>query len=269
MNINIRIITLNTKSNNSLELISAIKHQGLDASFFIGADGRKSLPNLNASEIVNQNQCLKYRLSHLSNSEIGCYLSHYRCILEEYNKGTDKLCILEDDVIIEDDFSSCVSLIFNLENKYELIKLTALKIQKRKPSVKLNESYIITRPSKGTLGTQGYIINRAGMKKVIRKGMPIQKPIDKFYDHFWESLIHTYSIEPYIIWEKKSASSILKPKKNLDASYKDIFKFKIYKIQRSINRFFYKIKYIRSYYPNSKIADFHWKTTRKIKKKYK
>lgn len=262
----IKIITLDPESKTSLELLDSIRNQGLKATFFNAVDGRKNYPRLLNNESVDQEKCFQYRLSHLSSGEIGCYLSHYRCILEEYNNGTETLCILEDDIFIEPEFSTYVTLIFNLETNYELVKLTALKMKKRKVSLTLSNGFKITRPTKGTLGTQGYVINRLGMEKLLKKGMPIVKPIDKFYDHFWESDINTFSIEPYIIWEKETLSSIEKPKKKYKADFFKKITYKHLKITRSFKGLIYRIKNHASFYPNSKIDNFNWKTVRKLKK---
>lgn len=263
MNYRINIITLDKNSSSAVKLLESIRKKNMEANFYSAVDGRKTPPDLLRGESVDQNKSEEYRLSTLNNAEIGAYLSHYRCIKSAYEEGIENLCILEDDINIEKDFSSILKKLIDLPKEYEFIRLMELKRCKRKIINKISGKYLLTRPEKGTLGAQGYLINREGMKKVMAHAMPIWKPIDKYYDHFWEINLQSFSIEPHIIWETLSETSIKKPNFKPKVSFKKLTYWKIQKIKRSLKRKIYIIKRRKEFYPKSKSDMKMGKTQRK------
>ena len=263
MKTDIKIITLFPDSETSLKLQNKIKQQQGIATFFAAVDGREKTPELLSGEQIDTQRTINYRGNRLNSSEIGCYLSHYRCIYEAYNNNIDKICILEDDVDIEDSFYEHLQHIFALPDHFEMIKLMELKRCKRKIAHALSETHQLTRPEKGTLGAQGYIINRAGMKKILQEGSVLWQPIDKLYDHFWETNVHTFVVEPHLIWERETDSSIIKPSfKKPQTSHKNIA-WHLRKLKRSIHRKIYILKRARDFYPHKKAQQQQGKTNRK------
>jgi len=263
MSYRIKIITLDVKSNHPQELLKKIRNQDMEANFFDAVDGRKSLPNLLEGESINQKKSEQYRLSALNNAEIGLYLSHYRCIKSAYEDGIEHLCMLEDDIGIEEQFSSILKKLMELPEKFELIRLMELKRCKRKIITKIDETHKLTRPEKGTLGTQGYIINRQGMEKIINNAMPIWKPIDKLLDHFWETNLQVFVIEPHIIWESPSESSIKKPNYKPKISLKRKILWETQKLKRSLKRKAFIFSRRNEFHPKSKTNAKMGKTQRK------
>lgn len=263
MNNRVRIITLDNLSKQAGELMKSINSENIDLDFFTAIDGRAIFPKLLDNETLNQKQAFKYRLSTLNSAEIGAYLSHYRCIKEAYKNNINSLCILEDDVVVEPEFNSILNHLLSLPREYEFIKLMDLKRCKRKETKQLNEKYSIFRPIKGTLGAQGYVINQEGMKKIVESGMPICKPIDKLFDHFWEIDLKLFSIEPHLIWERESSSSIKKPDFKPKKSIPILLFWKIKKLTRSIRRRVYILKRAKHFYPNTKTLKKMGKTKRK------
>ena len=263
MSYKIKIITLNKESKNSKELLNSIEKQGLTAELYDAIDGRNTIPKLLKNESIDQHRSEKYRLSILNSPEIGAYLSHYRCIQSAYEQNIKKICILEDDVNIDTDFGSTLNQLLDLPEKYEFIRLMELKRCKRKIVKNINEKHLLTRPEKGTLGAQGYLLNRAGMKKIIDNAMPIWKPIDKFYDHYWEIDLQSFSIEPHLIWETLSESSIKKPNFRPHIDFYTSALWTLQKLKRSIKRKIYILKRRVEFYPKSKSSIKMGKTIRK------
>ena len=211
MEIPVHIITLTPQAPPVQELKEQLVAQGITAILSSGVDGRKEMPPLQEGESINQHRSLKMRMIELTPSEVGCYLSHYRIIKKAYQSGIPEVCILEDDVLIEKDFKRILQEIEGLPDEVEFMRLMGLKQHKRKLISLLDHTHWLTRPIKGLCGTQGYVINRIGMQKVIEAGASISEPIDKFFDHFWNIPLKSYSIEPHLIWERpRTSSSITK-----------------------------------------------------------
>lgn len=211
MKTTIAVITLNPDSKKVHELLSLLADQDLRYEVVLGTDGREKFPPLEEGESLDQSKSLKMQLVELTTSEVGCYLSHFRTIKNAYDEGLERICVLEDDVLIESDFKKVLSLIEKLPDEIEHIRLMGLKRHRRKNVCKVGENHRLTRPVKGPCGAQGYVLSRCGMEKVLQHGHVISEPIDKFYDHFWNTNLKSYCIEPHIIWERPIVeSSIIK-----------------------------------------------------------
>lgn len=251
MKITIVVITLNPASEQVQELLNLLAKQNLKAVVTMGVDGRKGFPPLEDSEKMDQNTALNKQLIELTASEVGCYLSHFRTIKNAYSENWERICILEDDVLIEPDFKEVLDAIEKLPDEFEHVRLMGLKRHKRKSLFKMGKHHQLTRPVKGLCGTQGYVLNRRGMEKIIRQGNDITKPIDKFYDHFWEIDLQSYCVEPHIIWERPIIrSSILKLSRGKAAKpiAKRLRKHAI-KLQRGFKRRIYIMKHWNDFFP--------------------
>lgn len=264
MKTSIAIITLNPTSEQFQELLGLLSGQGLNAKIVEGVDGRKNFPSLEGEESLNQNRSLKTQLVELTKSEVGCYLSHFRTIQNVYNKGLERICILEDDILIEPDFKEVLNATEKLPDEVEHVRLMGLKRHKRKEVCKLNKNYQLTRPVKGLCGTQGYILNRSGMKKILQNGSTIAEPIDKLYDHFWEIDLKSYCIEPHVIWERPIVESSI-VKLSRDKAAKPFSKFlrkHIIKLRRCFKRRAYILRHWNDFFPSTKPAVPMGKTAR-------
>jgi glycosyl transferase family 25 len=250
----IKIITLHPDSEKVRELTSQLTGQGLKYEIVDGVDGREAFPSLEEGESIGQLEALKIRQVELTKSEVGCYLSHFRTIKKSYTAGFERVCILEDDVLIEPDFGEVFRSLENLSDEFEHIRFMGLKLHRRKNVCQIGKRHQLTRPIKGVCGAQGYIINRCGMEKVLQKGHVITEPIDKFYDHFWNTKLRSYCVEPHIIWERPIIkSSIVKASRYVAAKPlgKRLRKH-IIKLQRGFKRRVYILKHWSDFLPAKK-----------------
>ncbi len=213
MSIPCRIISLNPSSAMALALAEELRTQRVAFEFIAAVDGRQGTPQLQGRERFDDRKALIRHGRLLRAAEIGCYLSHYRAIQHAWDEGLPRLCLLEDDVGLESDFAKALGAIEQLPEEAEMVRLMGLRIRKRKVLSVLPdmESHRLVRPERGWCGTQGYVINRAGMRKVLDTAWRIYEPIDKFYDHFWEYDLRHYGVEPHVIYEHEHPSSIQKP----------------------------------------------------------
>lgn len=250
------VISLDEACEQTVALLTSLRKQGVDASVFNGVDGRQSRPPLQGREKINKSQSILRHKKILTSSELGCYLSHYRIILKAYNDNYDRVCILEDDVILEDKFGVCLNQLLCLPEEYEMTRLMALKIRKRKvvkPVFDDCDSHDLVRPERGWCGAQGYLLNRSGMKKILDAGCSIFEPIDKLYDHFWEFNLKLYGVEPHVLYEQREVSNIQKtptgrPRRGVAFN----IVFHLYKGFRSLKRHLYLNRFRSEFYPATK-----------------
>ena len=237
-------------------LLASLHQQGIDASIFHGVDGRQSMPPLQGREKINKMQSIFRHQQMLTSSQVGCYLSHYRVIKKAYDEGYDRVCILEDDAILEEKFGAGLKQLIDLPEEYEMTRLMALKIRKRKIIKSLfenNDEHVLVRPERGWCGAQGYLLSRAGMKKILDNGSDLFEPIDKLYDHFWEFDLKLYGVEPHLVYEKREESNIKKTpptKPRMGVVFK--IGFHLYKGFRSLKRHLYLYRFHSEFYPASK-----------------
>lgn len=204
------IISLDPEQENAKKLAADLLAQGFDVRFFPAVDGRSGLPSLNAGESISAWRSLVYRGAELTPSEVGCYLSHYRLIKQAYDEGQSQVLIFEDDVALEGDIYALIERIVDLPQHHHLVRLMALKIRKRKGLIDLGGTYQLTRPIRGALGTQGYVLNREGMRKVLAFGAKLTMGIDNLFDSFFLYGLKCYVVEPHAIYEIESPSFVKK-----------------------------------------------------------
>lgn len=205
------IITLNPGGEAVQHLLRDLAAHGVTAETIAGVDGRNGMPALRADERLAPATTRWRHLCELNGSEVGCYLAHLRALRRAYDSGLERICILEDDVELEPAFGTVLAELERLPDDVEMIRLMGLKIRKRKIVQTLADGvHQLVRPERGCLGTQGYLVNRAGMKKILDYGSRIFEPIDKLYDHFWEYDLRLFGVEPHLILESARPSSIVK-----------------------------------------------------------
>lgn len=139
---------------------------------FIDAIDGKLLEESAKKNIIDEKRILKNYKRTLTDGEIGCALSHrlaYKIMVEE---NISKAVILEDDVILNDNFSKCLSELSKLNKKNYIIKLDksvgdcktiALFGKKSIGAFRLCKSYT------GVVDARGYYIDLIAAKKILSK----------------------------------------------------------------------------------------------------
>lgn len=245
------IITLDPDKPAVRKLLAELAAQGVSAETIAGVDGRAGVPALQPGERLAP-QITRWRhLCELSGSEVGCYLAHLRALQRAVDEGRERICLLEDDIELEPDFARLLAELERLPDDVEMIRLMGLKVRRRKVVRTLADGvHRLVRPERGCLGTQGYLINRAGMNKVLAHGRTIFEPIDKRYDHFWEYDLRLYGIEPHLIWENTGSSSIVKS--NIARARVALWLYALHpigKLLRSLQRHRYLWHHRTEFYP--------------------
>lgn len=236
MNVTAWIIALNPENPVAKALQQTLCEQGIDASIRQAVDGRQQMPQLQGKEQLSQKKAMSYRRAPLTSSEVGCYLSHYRLIREAYDNGLSHICLFEDDVVAEEGIGDLIRGIAQLDDKHHLVRLMSLKVRKRKVLQELPAGHTLVRPLRGALGTQGYVVNRAGMKRILDFGATIYMPIDKLYDSFFLFGLHCFSVEPHAVYELVRPTSVKKIATKGDTSFAINAAWHWNKLHRSLMR---------------------------------
>jgi glycosyl transferase, family 25 len=242
MNMSAWVISLNNQSENTKKLMADLGTEGLAPQLFGAVDGRQGMPKLQTGEKVSSLRSLINRRRLLTSTEVGCYLSHYRLIKRAYQAGDSHVLIFEDDAVLEPNFGDVVKEIVQLPDHYHLIRLMARKVRKRKILADLTPPYRLTKPIRGALGAQAYILNRAGMEKILTQGKVLSMPIDKLYDSFFLFNLNCYCVEPHCIYELDHPTQIDKAYDQIDKRLLLQLAWRANKLYRSVRRRIYSFK---------------------------
>ena len=142
--------------------------------------------------------------------ELGCYASHFAAWTEFLEGSADQLLVLEDDTIVDWGFLAKVAAV-----DLEAAGIVYLRLYAKRPcafrtllqnAIERQRSVIefLDRP----LGTQGYLLTRAGARRLVPHCRRVRRPIDDELDRSWDHGIPTLCVFPFPVIEESTASSI-------------------------------------------------------------
>ena len=176
---------------------------GLSFEFFDGVYG-KTLSEQELAQI-DYHYLEEFDKRRMTAGEIGCAISHIR--LYEYIRAQNiaEAIILEDDAVLSTSFKRIMADLANiLPSRYEILFFEHGKA-KSYPFIKrtLYEGYRLVRyryPSKnsrrGIMQATAYMVNLAGIEKLLAHAYPIRMPADFLTGFIQQTGIHAYGIEP-------------------------------------------------------------------------
>jgi glycosyl transferase family 25 len=142
--------------------------------------------------------------------ELGCYASHYAAWVAFLETDADQLLVLEDDTIVDWGFLAKLVTV-----DLAAAGVTYLRLYAKRPcafrtvlqnAIERQRSVIefLDRP----LGTQGYVLTRAGARRLVTHCRRVRRPIDDELDRAWDHGIPTLCVFPFPVIEESTASSI-------------------------------------------------------------
>lgn len=137
--------------------------------------------NLNAEEMAasyNDNKAKRHQCRSLVSAEIGCALSHVRVYENIIKEKIPCACILEDDVILPDNFISVLNkLEIKLNNLIPQVILLSPAIYKENAAIQIDENYQLKQYKSGYY-TSSYIVNQAAAKTLFKELFPVNDVAD-------------------------------------------------------------------------------------------
>ena len=182
---------------------------GLQVTFVSGVDGR----NLTADQRSRYNPAKARRIygCEMTNSEIGCYLSHYSVYARMTHEGIDTALIIEDDISCADDLKHIIEQLARLRaSAWQVVRLQSTKKSVSspassrafgKPVGKVGERDLCQLQN-GVLGGCAYMIRRPAAEAMLRYGRKIFMPIDQALDRYWENGIVPFVVRPLPVWHE-------------------------------------------------------------------
>ncbi len=142
--------------------------------------------------------------------ELGCYSSHYAAWGMFLDSGAPQMLVLEDDTIVDWGFLKKLVTV-----DIQAAGIPYLRLYAKRPcafrevlrdAVEQQRTLIeyLDRP----LGTQGYLMTRAGARLFVRHCREVRRPLDDELDRSWEHGVACLGIFPFPVIEQSTASTI-------------------------------------------------------------
>jgi len=132
----------------------------------------------------------------LSRAEIACYLSHRLCWQKVLDEDVDSALILEDDVFLKPEIDRILPALVDNPEDWDLVKLYNVGHRNKRTIRSLGHSYHVTEPSTISRGAVGYLVSRAGARKLINGNKPFGRPVDMDIKHWWEKDLRVLVVDP-------------------------------------------------------------------------
>lgn len=165
---------------------------------FVEAVYGKALTQHEVNRVYSENETGR----SLSRGEIGCALSHreiYRAIVKE---GIGTALILEDDIELDENIEEVIDAVEGFPVDWDIVLLGHHTRFSRSVGAKssvwwskrISKNYRLNRLAETGLGTYGYLINRRGAKKLLKRLDTIKKPIDHYTGS--DKDVNVYAVNP-------------------------------------------------------------------------
>jgi glycosyl transferase family 25 len=205
---NIFVINLERSIDRRLKIQKRLNELEVQFSFINAVDGR-SLSNEEKS-LYDDAAVNKKMHRSLSPGEIGCYLSHIKVWEKIVTEKLPWAVVLEDDIIIDDDFPQIISNIQTLPIKWDVIRLSGLCHVPTIQLLGIHTTYSVSVPLGMPSGTQGYCVSQGGARKLLAHSKPLPGTVDtSALDAFFEVGLKVMSIQPYPVKEDPLEQSLI------------------------------------------------------------
>jgi len=198
------VISLANAEQRRAQFAHAASDAALDWSFF---DAHTSLQgDLN----YRSDDSILHHGRTLRAGELGAYSSHYALWTWLLQSDYEQMVVLEDDVQLDWDY-----LQFLTHHDFSAMDIPYLRMYTKIParwryarSPFLDRYHHLIRFTSYALGTQGYLLTKAGAQAFVAHGRNIRYPVDAFMDRYWEHGIDNLGIYPFPIHERSIPSMI-------------------------------------------------------------
>jgi glycosyl transferase family 25 len=188
------VINLERSLNRRALMQENLERLGLEFEFFPGIDASRG-EHLSISRHDERASILDHGRP-LSIGEIGCFASHYlvwqRCV-----KAKEPLVILEDDVMIAEEFPRALSAARELLGQLHLIRLGIVWNDDQTKQIGAFQGFEIIQYSRGgTWGLQGYLVSPEAAANLVTHAAVWSLPVDLYLSRDERHGFRSFGIYP-------------------------------------------------------------------------
>ena len=201
INTPIFVINLKKDTDRKDRIKNILRSRKLNFNFIDAVDGNQLTSN-EINSIYDKNMSLFRSKRELKPSEIGCALSHLSIYKRMLKDDIEEAIILEDDIILNDNFERFSSSLNIFPRDWDLILLGHSDTPSGltdlcKIKVPLNNNIYalsVAKPLVTVGGAYGYIINKSGARKILNKAKKLYQPIDNYTGDY--RIVNLYAVYP-------------------------------------------------------------------------
>ena len=198
------VISLDRALDRRAHMQGLLDELGLTAEFVSAVDGI-ALTAEDRGQYDSGLARLNYR-AEMTNTEIACYLSHYRIYERICRENLPVALILEDDIDVAPNFLEAVgALVDQTDPEWTVVRLQTQRgkllnptsehgLGRRVGALGASELYQLDTH---VLGGCAYLMRLPAAETMLAFGKTISRPIDQTLDRFWENGIVPYIVRPF------------------------------------------------------------------------
>jgi glycosyl transferase, family 25 len=127
---------------------------------------------------------------------IGCYFSHLGVWREFVESGREVALVLEDDVVLHDDFQAAVELALKAQANWDVLKLNRIRAKLPIRQGRIGP-YRLNAYLGPATGTGAYLIKRATAEVLLRNMLPVTRATDHEINRFFVHGHRLRGLEPF------------------------------------------------------------------------
>ncbi len=199
------VINMERDTARRQHMVEVLGRIGMAAEFVTAVDGR-AMPASDRAAYDHARALRIYGVG-MKDSEIGCFLSHYRIYERMLREGIETALVLEDDVTIQPNLPTVVAdllacpytgwLVVRLDTKLGPVAHPVTPKFTGTPVAELPNGGTFYRLRTKVLGVGAYLIRREGAARMVAYGKRIFMPIDQAMDRYWENGIIPHAVRPF------------------------------------------------------------------------
>jgi len=201
------VVNLATAVERRSAMEALLSRHGIGATWFDAVDGRV----MSDDEIARCFDARRADIAYgpMSRGEIGTSLSHLEIYRRMVEQGVPCAVILEDDVLLADDFSALLepegaqslAAVFAPEDPV-MVQMTHVARGYRPGAIRLGSRQIV-RPHGGVWLTSGYFLTLAAARNLLGAMYPVWMVADHWRYFEREGLLRLYALTPNAVWESQ------------------------------------------------------------------
>jgi len=178
------VINLRRSHQRRDRMIEQLNRLQLDWELVEAVDGQ----SLTDQEITTHCAAMstEMRRDYLTPGAIGCALSHLKALQLTVMRGYERVCILEDDLLLPEDFPTILQEVMAQARDREVVLLYWLSFVKqlfdRQTASQLTTGHYLveSRNAHQLLSTVGYIVSRGDAQTIIESNQPVRVTADSW-----------------------------------------------------------------------------------------
>ncbi len=172
-------------------------------------DGRALGPAERA--LVDAGRRRRFSRHQLGDNEIGCWLSHLRALRALLDGPDPMLAVLEDDVTPDPELPLVLRALELMGPAFDMVTLHRHPGRREffAPCAPLLPGWEIGRVGYTQIGTQGYVVSRAGAGRILAAGERLVNTYDNYLQRVWANRLDIYGLSRAAVLPDEAAASTI------------------------------------------------------------